>query len=602
MTGNNPVGEDRDEVSVQGDLFASLDSPPPGSTHENVPGLPFQREPRRATPAHLDSLNDAQGLKGARAFREPQDSAELARTAKSMVPDRLESLLLHPDERVPLALLSNRQNPRPWDKAGYRKRVVDVLYQRAMQTAEHNGVLWSPLLDRLAVKRAWPGNFYSHHGRNYPWNVDETPYAEAPVQVRSAEDQAERLVPWIQEQTDPDVVGDLWAFRYHGVKRRLAEHASCLTPEWIARVLAESEFAPWLARNPSLTPAQREQVAEWALKLFEDPNVAPLTEPAGQHARRALVALDAAMGSVAESVKERLLEVARAPEGPQEASSGRPTYRRRLAATAARQTLVELASTEPALLARLYDAAPEETDIVMAIVKHPNANCPVWRHVVRDTSYFPVRDYLSDVPEARTDPVIRSVLAGSSSDSVLLELCKDASPAEFSRHFRKVVDKDAAAAVQLLVDDEIDPAVVSEEDLLRILEGPLSFPKSRRHRDRQGIEMRLKIKVCFWLRGKRFQTDLTAVHDGEGDVLADRHLRRILKDALAARHDLVATLLDEHYDKVRHLLQPADLAPLLESAERSIRMAAVMALRELETPQADTSRPGRRQPGLTSSR
>jgi hypothetical protein len=194
---------------------------------------------RTATPDEVAEANRSQGRSGASRFLEPERAIEMAGSAQSAVPARLESWLEHPDERVALALLDNRNLRSPDD--------VALTFERASADALREEVLWSAPLERLFE--------YSHQlSRRVGQRWDDL--AE---QRKRCLAEGGVLQQWLEAQTDPargEVIAEIGAdwlavVERHGV---LSDgYVRTRVEEWLQRWYNKP---PHFLSNPRLSESQ----------------------------------------------------------------------------------------------------------------------------------------------------------------------------------------------------------------------------------------------------------------------------------------------------------------------------------------------------------
>lgn len=110
----------------------------------------YQREPRTATTETIEEYNEQQDLTGARSFEPTEEAIERIQNQSQASPRRLTSWVQHPDHRVPMALIESfdqTETPRWW--RGDTSELTTALVERALMDAREDGVLWSPLLDKI---------------------------------------------------------------------------------------------------------------------------------------------------------------------------------------------------------------------------------------------------------------------------------------------------------------------------------------------------------------------------------------------------------------------------------------------------------------------
>lgn len=120
-------------------------------------------EPHVASPEEIEAANQAWAASGKRT-RIPDTAEEAIRQAKglrSATPSLLRGLLLHPDERVPIALADNPHAPC----AKHGSFTASHLYLRGLREVLDRHSLWNPVLDAYARFAAVPARGYTLHSR-----------------------------------------------------------------------------------------------------------------------------------------------------------------------------------------------------------------------------------------------------------------------------------------------------------------------------------------------------------------------------------------------------------------------------------------------------
>lgn len=547
--------------------------------------LPFRTQFRTTTDLEIEQLNRRYNLKGSRAYLPTASAIDKARSSKSMVPARLEALLEHPDERVPAALIDNSiavqsTSPNRFGVEGSQLRYL--LYQRAIRDAESEGVVWTPVLDKLAAESLWPTADYSSYGRT------RFSILQATKPLVSAAAQVEKLIPWIREQRDPGRLRSLLHFAYEGVLETVARYATCLDEALIDDLLQRSPHLGYhLAANPSLTKAQVDHLVRWAIAKLDDPSAirrhrTRSTTSLPRHARDMLLELHEHGWLLDRTAREELLRIAQnqpVPKAPRKLDDSE----RIEASQAAKSVLLGLGDDlEPEILLRLYDAFKTDADDVRRIVAHPAATLEIRRHIVSECGFYQVRDYLSQSPELRNDPVIRAALVRSSAPSVLLRLCEDAEPSEFRRLFRKLARRDPLSALRLITAPGFDSKRLYLADLQVLLQDESAAASSR---DRSWREKAREINqhLLLWLRRRPLADDPPGKEGEVAEAFARPRLESIIFQAFRSDHDRAINLIEHHAEIIKDLVKPDDLASLLASPDNKVRLAGMLLLSRLRT-------------------
>lgn len=545
----------------QFDLFSAPTAPPAAAPAAKDVAVPYRTTPRQASDDEVRAANRAAGLKGARRYKPAMRAEGMARSAQTMVDDRLRSFLHHPDELVPVGLIHNRVHPKPWDKYPSRRAYVsDALYQRALGSAEREGVFWTPLIDALAESSLWPTTDFAH--ATDPELGERVPH-------RTPLEQAARLADWIAAQTRPELLSPLTRFRHPAVWRTLASSARVFDDELLTRILDDGRAAPQVAANPHLTPEQIERVRTWAMDALTSQERESRSDTRYRTAGTTLVELEQSGRPPSRRDLDLLVEAVKSIE------SDMPRWRRvandYYAGTrrgAALRAVCQMENVPADLLMRLYERVKDDSTSVMEIVKHASATIEVWRHVASDSSLFQVRDYLSSVDEARRDPEIRRILARSTSPDVLIDLARDSDPKRAARHIRKMA-KNARATLKAFADPEVPVEALTRDVARRFLAAAAA--------DEAVVGL-----LRLYARDGTSQD----VRQLAAEELPARFRSLQQADEAGARRALAAwpNLLGQ-------LLTPADLTPFLRSKDKASRLAAIQAMGHIQKNGPESSSP-----------
>lgn len=566
----------------QHDLFADLEKQALAS--EGPPAeLPYRVSFRTVSDDQIAQINREHGFKGARAYLPVEHAVEMASEAKSLIDARLTAFLEHPDERVPCALMQNRRSKKPWGigaRAYDRGKLVrDTLYQRAMDEAERDGVVWTQMLDTLASRRLWP--YVNYQGQSYTF----APQTNRPTRALiSPYDQAAKLIPWIEAQTDPALIHPLLNFGFDRIAELVARHTACLDDSLLDRLLKQWRLGRDIARNRFLTDAQVRKLIDWALELLKSKPASVYSRRDYEHSARygadTLVALHEPGHRIDAATRDALMDMVK-PKPTKYRYGYSNRYIEISTSEAALSALLGLEDLEPERLLALYETLKGEQDHVMSIIKHPAATVEIWRHVATTSGFFPVREYLSKQPAALEDETIRASLAKSSSASVLAGLAFDASPDEFAKYFRLILRRDASEAFRILQRDGFDTSKVPLAEIIPMVEGKLHFPDRRSIR--APSENAFRLNVLLWLRGKRLADDPRDEPGRTAEAYVVPRLQPIVRNAFESDERLALELMENHANQIRDMVSPADLLNVLQSENQRVRIAAMTLLAELRT-------------------
>lgn len=361
--------------------------------------LPFRDTPAQAaeTPA---AHNRRLGLRRARAVESFEDARRRMETSGNASPRRIESWVFHPDERVAIALcdspLLERLTRRERQDAEY------LLAYRAVADAEAEGLLWSPLLDRVVQ--------YDVYGFSRMPDVSESdgrPTARE-LDAHAAIDFADRVVAWLVERRKERDVRLLSGFRSLWLWQNVAMGAPRLTADEVDFIL---EHMPAVAfrvlQNRDLAWQRKHQVYRWALG----------------------VAREASGGEViADQACKVFWQMARLPawfvrDAIQllEGTELEDRVRRALATQIAHRA--DQMTTEQ--LARFAPHVPDSRAARAAILAEPNADARFYRVLAR-THLRAVGPQLIRIEKAMADPDVLGQLARSRRGDVLVAVLRRA--------------------------------------------------------------------------------------------------------------------------------------------------------------------------------
>lgn len=161
--------------------------------------------------------------------RQPLMTTEnfITRIKRTPYPIELSAICAHPDERVPIAAIERWGHTLPLD-------TKTQLLARGELTCIREGIVWHPLLDALATYKSWPSYSNSSDSRVSP-------------DGRSIEHHLQPLAVWLEKQTDPGVIKPLLQFRAREVWELVGRHAGVITKDLLAQLPPHS-----LAQNPHL--------------------------------------------------------------------------------------------------------------------------------------------------------------------------------------------------------------------------------------------------------------------------------------------------------------------------------------------------------------
>jgi hypothetical protein len=555
---------------------------------------PFRIELRTATLEELAHANQLKGHKGARAYLEGYDAASMARNAQSAVKARFASWIFHPDERVPIALTENRTDPPIWKAEIHRAYVTDSLFQHAIQRADAEGVIWTPLLDALAVRPLWAAGrrpTWDDSGPLRTWGVspEECP---ATVDYESPVDRVARLEPWISRQASARTVEPLLAFDYPPLLKLVARTTPFPDAAFVKAVLTQPFLGPSLAANPHLSPDLVVLVAWWATERISPPSAGErlrswprheadaspyrpnregsTADSAGGIAAQTIASLKAAQHTLPEAVRDALVRALVA--SPTRVSATRAAWSPQVHRSwttpnprAAADALLALGTeTDETTLLQIVAHMGSNLDFARAAALHPSATTAVRLAALKANHAISLRVAMAEHPPALADSAVRATFAKSSASDILLALCADATEPEWRKYFGRLLAKAPDVAVSALERSPSHLGRLSADDLAPLLAGTPT----------------LALRVVDLLRGRTLQAQ-GAGRGVDGSALFRDQLPRIFARLVASEARLAYRLLTDRKDLVAEGLRPADIAPLLASEDQQLRLAAVLAMGDI---------------------
>lgn len=350
-----------------------------------------------------------------------RDDAEFAKMSTA----EAEALVDHPDERVVEGVVRLRHE---WLKA--RPALAERLARRALEDALREGVVWTPLVDRIAIADLWPEPLPEP-----TYDSDPDGYFSRPHGLHaSKESWLNTLLTWLRTAS-PEEAHLMLRFQSDEARLSAVLGAKDLSTASVSLVLRAMPFAHLLARNADLGREGAGLLLDWVLEVAASSDL-----------------------SVAPVVDFTLFYLAkRGHQVPPESAD-------RLA-TSLRSGKAILPGTSPVsaawILARQRDAAPErlrwivlqfaaENELMVEIAHHERGDVQVWRVLAASSSLPRLRKRLSEIPAARQDEEVRRVLLSSKALDVLTNLVRGASPEEFVELLERIADKNANAAAEVI--------------------------------------------------------------------------------------------------------------------------------------------------------
>lgn len=443
---------------------------------------PFADE--RALPVRTEKL--VRDLPEIRHLRER--AGEQAREGERLyrLNQALSEYVFHSDEKRAVGYISEERHA-PSRRVGRYAFVRTAAYHRGMREAQTDGVLWTPLLDELASREAWP----EESAMDFRWSDDGPPV----YSLRTPDGEVERrtffhpheivghLAGPVEAVQDADVIRRLLRFRYVRVWEIVARHTRCLDEPLMQKLVdALPTLGVEIAQNDSLTRDQIDWLVNWAVESLAHRKAndvddlqmdVPLNDPAfgtGPEAE-ALIHLYHRYPELMSEVQTLELFGIALRHDPA-AQWGRRVGVDGSAGAQAQAVLVNMSREQlsPADLHALYDMAPNNEWLVQRVVQNAGADVSVWRHIADHCHFVSVQKALATHPEARKDGTVRKSLEDKGDLGVLRVLLSSAQGAEFRRLFRGLVARDQAMGLRVITNaTRAQQKTTVAEDYLPIL-------------------------------------------------------------------------------------------------------------------------------------
>lgn len=541
-------------------------------------GVPYRTELRTLIDEEVREINKQEGHAGARKYSNPDTAIGKARTAKSANRDNFESYIYHPDERVPIALLDNTNSPNPlYERYG---ESYNRLPKRAVEEAQQEGVLWTPLLDRLS---------------------SDSRFGQA-MSRSSSHVVIEKLLEWVRTRTSVEDLRGLFRFQSEHLMTQIGENLPFMTPE----LFELSTKSPWtlvgLARNEQVLDTDlARRLRLWALKTLRKSSsrtgYTSVEYKVNSHARIAGHVINGLLVS-GQGVDDRLYrrlfglmtrtipeseEVTELPSIHYSQHSGRySTW------AAVAKALTFGGRTVPVQVQQeLYSRVQKSPEHIKEIISSAHTALETKRHIAKDSSIFSVREALMKDPASMEDEEIRDVLHGSTSKKAILALLKDAEGSEYVDLFTKLKAKDEEAATRVFVEYPEKSSALPSDVVKGLL---LTSPKRKTKKP-------LTKHVKKVMGGHRYKTrSLLLIKENPhfSEELKKETLEELKAELVRyarTEHSFLKSLLKEHSETLASILSRTDLKHVLSSEDRELRMLALTLLGSIEKPPASRNQP-----------
>ncbi len=210
---------------------------------------PYTLDSYALAPTPQENLPDDAGKRDSGVFHTAENALADIATLRSVSADLVQQWVVHPDERVPEALLRRRHLASALTP---RQRVY--LVHRADATATHREVLWTPLLDSL-------------HRAIYHFRLRT-------IEVRRAMPVFERrlheLGRWIASSAGIDDVTALLTFHSHSVEHLVASRGAVFNTEVVQRLARSEANSSALLTNPFLGEVEKQFLLRFAVEHIDN--------------------------------------------------------------------------------------------------------------------------------------------------------------------------------------------------------------------------------------------------------------------------------------------------------------------------------------------
>jgi hypothetical protein len=408
---------------------------------ESSAPLPIRTRWQIASDAEIAAANEREGRGVEDAYRSAEE--ERARIEAVLQAGRwagheayLIRMATHPDERVAGLLLDERGRlASAPDPDGSTWTLGAWLYARAMRDADRDGVLWSPLIDALDARHAWPRNLLNTPPLRF---LGE----EVRLPVRYPHERLELLRPAFQAASEAELRALGW-MRSETFRTHLARTAGGLSRALVEEMFGAPRAWRYLIVNERLPAEARALLFERAGALLataeaestEAHDVADLLLVAAHHG----VPLPAALVEVALQWVELPSETTSIGHG------------------IARSSVVDALASIPLSAdqgERLYQATlrqPSLTGKLRRVLRNPALSVATLRDAL---ARFPrksgIRLSVAQNRRGASDPEIRSALAGSRVPEVVEALAAAAPPEEFPKQLGRLGRTAPEAAARVL--------------------------------------------------------------------------------------------------------------------------------------------------------
>lgn len=155
----------------------------------------------------------------------------------------------HPDERVGMALLEAHEERGVLGRRNVS--LIKPMLERQLEEARRTGVLWTPILDKIATMRIW-----------YRTGVEQ-----------SCEQWVRELAPWIRAQTESAKIHNLLRFRADEIWETVALETATLNGGVFEALMSRARHIPALVKNKRVHNAHLDAIQTWILDRLRSMSV-----------------------------------------------------------------------------------------------------------------------------------------------------------------------------------------------------------------------------------------------------------------------------------------------------------------------------------------
>lgn len=376
---------------------------------------PFRTTVQKVEDGEVARINRQEGYQHARKLEPAPKALERIRTQKHANRQRQNSWNYHPDERVPLRMVDLGYRCPSWEKL--RRRLNRAAGERARQ----EGVLWTPLLDKIQRKR-----------ENRRWRGGRSPTQEL----------LKELAEWLSNLDGPTPGRGLMQFQSRRVREVACRHISHVDTWWFQQAWGNPHLMRELAQNPATPETFTRRIEEYFLNEIkawhrrdqqEEIKSYHKMQQALENARRGLEGVEKGPGLQAHTLNEAISLI------PVDSNHYQREERESWIERKLRQELCLLTSrlehntpTYGQLLHLIRSSRPLVRPL-QDILRHQDLPLKLIQHIAQDSDLSHWHAKLArHRDEVETDYKTRQALLHSPSTDTLQRMCQKARPEELS--------------------------------------------------------------------------------------------------------------------------------------------------------------------------